>query len=126
MTKSDITTPISNYFSAFALSGKEKKNFSWKQGVELSYIWVIENLEIPQHHLMTTKELHKTKLGKQNYCIGLMDRNWVWEQNNWRVFVSKRGASFELKEGLTMSQVCEAWQDYFFKMTGKQSKLVWK
>lgn len=87
-------------------------------------IWISEYHMIQQHPINDCKVFHKNKLGKQTYCIQLTDRNWVWEHNNWRVYISVRGLSFEVKENLIIQQVCEAWQDYFFKITGQQSKLI--
>lgn len=108
MIKDDATTVIYNYF--------------WDHW-DLHQTWTLEYREIPQYPISNCKEFFKTKLGKQTYCIQLADRNWVWEHNNWRAYISSRGFSFEVKEDLTLLQVCEAWQDFFFKMTGKQSKL---
>jgi hypothetical protein len=62
---------------------------------------------------------HKKVLGKQKYCWISFVKNWVWETDTWRVYVSKRGSSFELLKGLTLDQAWEAWQDYYNRMTRK-------
>lgn len=109
MIKSDFTTDIYNYF--------------WDHN-DLHQIWTSEYRMIKQYPIRDCRIDHKNKLGKQTYCIQLTNRNWVWEHDNWRVYISTRGLSFEVKEDLTLQQVCAAWQDYFFKITGQQSKLL--
>ena len=59
---------------------------------------------------------HKKKLGKQKYCWVGFVRFWVWEGDNWRAYVSKRGVSFEVLATLNADEAWAAWQDYFNKV----------
>lgn len=64
---------------------------------------------------------HKRVLGRQNYTWNGEFRFWVWESENWRVYVSdKKGVCFEPRVGLSRLQAIEAWEDYRKKM-GLQS-----
>lgn len=102
MNKEDITTPISNYIFN---SGNR----------ELIDKYVFEHLSIiPQG--MSSLQHHKQKLGKQKYCWTGHVKNWVWESDCWRLYVSKEGASLEVLRNLTLEQAIAAWKDYYSKV----------
>lgn len=115
MNKTDITTPLLNYFSGFL--SKDKPDFETIiKPLMDQYQQDLLVLMKTRQATTSSKEYHLQKLGKQKYCTILSYRNWVWEGENWRVYCSKRGASFEVLEGLTMAQAWDAWQDYFEKI----------
>lgn len=64
----------------------------------------------------SSKDFHKNKLGKQNYCLNGTVRHWVWQTDMWRVYVSKRGMVLEVLELSNINEAWEAWQDYLQKM----------
>jgi hypothetical protein len=43
-------------------------------------------------------------------------RNWIWDCNNWRVYVSIRGFIFEIDESITLKQAVDAWYEYYERM----------
>lgn len=65
---------------------------------------------------LSSIEWHKKILGKQNYCWTGSVRNWVWETDTWRVYVSKEGAVLEVLLTLTPDEAWLAWQDYYNRM----------
>lgn len=122
MNKKEQTTPIMNYFSGVEVI--DKSNFILSKSFNLCSIQTLEYLKACRGNFKISKEQHLSILGKQNYCIFSPRRCWVWESQNWRAYVSKRGTSFELKLGLTLKEACEAWADYYFKMTGIASNVI--
>lgn len=57
-------------------------------------------------------EFAKWALGKQDYTWTSWKRNWVWERGLWRLFVNnEQGFSLEVKEGLTIEQAREVWDE---------------
>ncbi len=65
---------------------------------------------------LSSINFHKKKLGKQKYCWATSVRYWIWTSDTWRVYVSKRGAAFEVLDTLTPDEAWIAWQDYYNKM----------
>lgn len=102
MRKTDETTPIINII----FSSKDKSNQYIKDNMQIMFA----------RGKKSSVEYHKVKLGKQNYCWLGSVRHWIWEGNNWRVYVSKRGAAFEVLSNLTVDEAWGAWQDYFNKI----------
>lgn len=105
MNRQTVTTPIINYF--FEWSSEETKQLS----DELHVMHIL-----PRVYKLSDKEFMKSQLGRQTYCEQLSYKNWVWEQNNWRVYVSARGISFEVEKNLTKQQVKNAWNDFRYKI----------
>jgi len=103
MKKNDLTIPIYNILFQF-----QDYNFIHKFNIEYLSIRPSD---------VSSIEHHKNKLGKQKYCITLpFKRCWIWEGENWRVYVSKKGAQFEVLENSTLEQAKIAWQDYYEKV----------
>ena len=103
MKKSDITTPILNII---ALNPKMMEKYT------LEFLCLGSAFQ-------SSIERHKQVLGKQNYCLNLLNRTWIWEDATWRVYVSKRGVTFEVLADYTPNQAMNAWIDYYKKMGGK-------
>jgi len=58
----------------------------------------------------------KSLLGKQSYCANLSDRNWIWERDSYRIFVSKAGVSIELfndENDLTKTEFMDTMSNIF-------------
>ena len=112
MNKNIITAPILNILAGEKNYKKYSSVFK-KQTNEQSFIYRLKS--------SSSKELHKRKLGKQNYCLNIFGcRNWIWEGDNWRVYVSKEGFDFEVDQSLSIKDAMIAWQDYFEKMTNNE------
>lgn len=65
----------------------------------------------------STKEFVLSRLGKQSYVWTGHARNWVWERaagesRRWRLFVSRRGLSFEVDPDATEADALAAWEDF--------------
>lgn len=98
MKKSDETTPIQNILSQYPADPRNEQ-------------YVLEFITIRPTGT-SSLELNKSKLGKQKYCLNGSVRSWVWEGENWRAYVSKRGLSFEVLETLSIDDAWMAWQEY--------------
>jgi hypothetical protein len=62
--------------------------------------------------ILSPVEFAKWALGKQDYTWTGSYRNWVWERGLWRLFVNNhQGFSLEVKEGLTIEQAREVWNE---------------
>lgn len=110
MNKSDITTPLVNL-----LNNQKYSQFMFDQTLEFLKL---------RPRLKSSLEWHKEKFGMQNYCINFpFKRCWVWEGTNWRVYVSKRGTSFEVLETLTPEQAMDAWHEYYAKIKCEERDL---
>ena len=103
MNKDTFTTPIVNY---------------------MMNVWEHEDIDKHQAELMLVHSMHhkvkmkpvayfKKKLGRQNYTCTIFCRHWVWERNNWRMYVNnEQGISIEVDESLTGDQAKMAWYDF--------------
>ena len=103
MDKQDVSTPIINIMSN-------------NGGMHLSTEYLADQMLLVNKRSqakLSSKEFHKLKLGKQKYCWTGFIRHWVWEGNDWRVYVSNNGAAFEVKDGIDMVRAWAAWKDYF-------------
>lgn len=58
----------------------------------------------------------KQLLGRQKTTWNGWVRHWVWEDENWRVFASKRGVFFEVRVGLTRDESWRAFEDFMRKI----------
>lgn len=65
---------------------------------------------------LSSVQFNKKVLGKQKYCYNGSVRYWVWEFDNYRVYVSKEGVSFEVLNSLSLEEAWLAWQDYYNKI----------
>jgi len=104
MNKTDITEPIINILSQ-EISDEHSKQ----------YIKDILELMMLRGDLSSI-QFNKKKLGKQKYCWTGSVKNWVWEGEHWRDYVSSEGLAFEVLEGLNPDQAWGAWQDYLYKI----------
>jgi len=106
MSERWASTPIVNYV------------VSWSG--EQSYGFCDEMLAVgltPSKMGIRPVQLMKERLGKQDYCWTGEFRFWVWEQSNWRVFVSnQKGICFEVREDLDYAHVRAAWDDFRTKI----------
>jgi len=102
MNKEDNTTPIINRI----YESKKMSDQLVKDSMALMFA----------RGKLSSIKYHKKKLGKQHYCYTGMVRYWVWEGDNWRVYVSKKGSSLEVLSTLTAKEAWAAWQDYFNKV----------
>ena len=60
-----------------------------------------------------TVGFYKAVLGRQTYTWVGEYRCWVWETDDWRVYVGNiQGVSFEVREDLTKEQAMAAWDDF--------------
>jgi hypothetical protein len=106
MKKSDETSPIINFLF------QDSTGKLGKQYVEESI-----NLMKARHKInLSSIKWHQKVLGKQNYCWTGSSKNWIWETDVWRVYVSKEGAAFEVLASLALDEAWAAWQDYYNKM----------
>jgi hypothetical protein len=106
MKRSDTTQPIVNFLFQDK-SGKLGQQYL-KESMDLMKLRIEDGLSSIQRH--------KKILGKQKYCWTGFVKHWVWEENNWRAYVSKEGASFEVLESLTLKEAWSEWQDYYKRM----------
>lgn len=99
MNKSDETTPIQNILDQ---DRSDPRNLQF----------LSEFLSLRPSGI-SSLELNKTKLGKQKYCLTIGHiRCWIWEGENWRAYVSKKGLSFEVLPELSLDEAWKAWQEY--------------
>jgi hypothetical protein len=99
MKRSDETTPLQNLLNQ---SPSDPRNQQYS----------LEFISLRPSDISSFK-LNKSKLGKQKYCIMAgFYRCWVWEGENWRAYVSKRGLSFEVLPHLSIDEAWAAWQEY--------------
>ena len=54
-------------------------------------------------------------LGKYNIIKNLRGI-YSWQRNNWCIYVSEKGFTFEVKETLNAKQAIEAWEDFLLVM----------
>lgn len=55
----------------------------------------------------------KKWFGKQDYCYTTYRRYWVWEGKNWRAFANNEyGIGLEVRVGLSVNEIREAFQDF--------------
>lgn len=99
MNKTDITTPIINLLH----------NIIYYDIMNVNYAKMQKARPIGVSFL----KWHKQKLGKQKYCWTGFVKHWVWEFDNWRVYVSKEGASFEVLADLSAEDALAAWDEYY-------------
>jgi hypothetical protein len=103
MKKSDISTPIINVL-------KTKTNYDIMNN---NYLKLMKARPIN----VSSLQWHKKKLGKHKYCWTSFIKRYVWEFENYRVYVSKEGVSFEVLESLSADQALDAWSDYYLRLT---------
>jgi hypothetical protein len=65
-------------------------------------------------------EYFNSKLGKYK-IIKSMRGLYSWQKNDWCVYVSEKGFTFEVKEGLTTEQAFSAWEDFLLTMGYKSN-----
>ncbi len=106
------------------------KSFAWEGTPIINYLFTLleDEFELfhkelmtmhaaPSAHNLKPMQFAKTRLGKQNYTWVGEYRFWVWETNDWRMFVSNRqGISVEVRIDLNKTQVQMAWNDLQFKL----------
>ncbi len=63
-------------------------------------------------------EYFNKKLGRYN-IIKLMRGLYSWQQNDWCVYVSEKGFTFEVKENLNSQQALNSWKDFLLTMEYK-------
>lgn len=58
-------------------------------------------------------QLHKDKLGRQTSTFNSSEfRNWVWEQPQWTVCVSRRGVEFDVPYTMKPREAWQLWRSY--------------
>lgn len=107
MKKDDETEAFLNY-----LYGNKDKPFSITKPYSDQYIRDMMTTMMARKD-MSSVQYHKHKLGKQSFCKNIFSRHWVWEGDNWRVYVSKEGVSFEVLATLSFDEAWAAYQDYY-------------
>ena len=61
----------------------------------------------------TVVEWHKSKLGRQDYCWTGFRRHWVWEDEDFRIYVNNvAGIGFEVPVGYSSEEALRAWDKY--------------
>lgn len=103
MKKSDITTPIINILNH-------------KADLDVMYQNHLKLMKARQPNV-TSLQWHKEKLGKHKYCWTGFTKHYVWEFDNYRIYVSKEGASFEVLESLNAKEALDSWNDYYLRLT---------
>lgn len=99
MKRSDETTPLENILNQDPFDPRNQQ-------------YLLDFVSIRPYG-MTSIQLNKNKLGKQKYyLVAGFVRCWVWEGENWRIYVSKRGTSFEVLQHLSIDEAWIAWQEY--------------
>ena len=82
-----------------------------------SYRWVAKWIEIyvklaASKGTLSSIKFHKWKLGKQDFCWTGSARNWIWERDGYRLFISKKGVSMEVFEDITEQEIFDCLEDY--------------
>lgn len=68
-------------------------------------------------------KFHKSRLGKQDYCWNGEYRYWIWEGDDWRIYVSDiKGFCFEVAEGLNLSRALAVWNRYIWTVAAGSRK----
>lgn len=68
-----------------------------------------------------TVKWHKSRLGRQTYCMVTYRRYWVWEYSTWRIYVNNEaGISFEVLPDLSLEDTLQAWSEYLGMMSDDQ------
>lgn len=112
------------------------KRTSWKSTpiINCVFEWTSEEMRVFQAEMMavqrapreialnaykrdekikSTVDFFKFCLGQQAYTWIGEYRFWVWERDDWRVYVSNtKGICIEVREGLSKLQVRVAWDDF--------------
>ncbi len=104
------TTSFINYLFELAQNcGEEEYKVLQKQLMEFH----MARRKYPQDgKILSCVAFAKLMLGKQDYTWTGSHRNWVWERNDWRLFVNNtQGFSFEVREGLSLEKAMTAWND---------------
>lgn len=95
---------------------------------EYSYRLQTILVHAPHHFDMKPVEFHKNRLGKQKLCYFNGEfRFWVWEGENWRVFVNNhKGICFDVREGISPEDAYVALLDYSSRMNIRSVPLPWE
>lgn len=91
MNKNTLTTPIENY--AWNEPRSPDTEFFREEMMDIMRLSHIHNVRPVQYF--------KSVLGKQSYVFLGSERMWVWERDNWRVYVgNNKGICLEVPLGL--------------------------
>jgi hypothetical protein len=100
------STPLDNYFVKW--TNKQSASFTGE---------MFDVLRAPAKSGLKPVSFMKKLLGKQDYCWNGEFRFWVWQQGDWRVYVSNtKGICFEVREFLSYGEVIYAWNDFRMKI----------
>lgn len=99
------STPVFNFVN-YAIDETERLEFF---NLISKNLFAIHNALGSQSHLAFMKE----KLGRQKFT---WMRHHVWEGENWRVYVSKEGIAFEVRETLSLQEMFVAYDDFLTKI----------
>jgi len=102
------STPVINFVNG--MEGNERNTF----------LDTLLKNSMAMHHAPGPKNcvtFMKEKLGRQKLTWMGSCKQWVWEDENWRVFVNDdQGIAFEVRETLDHEQVLIAYDDFLTKI----------
>jgi len=112
VTRDMQTTPAINIVNT-ALRGEHDRQ---AQKLQVRLTWFHSDVsDACEEAGVNLVKYHKSHLGKQDYCVNLEFRMWVWDREGYRLYVSnQKGICFEVPPTASVEDVSTALGDYLW------------
>lgn len=114
MKRNEISIDILNYYN---LIETREEFLDFMLTITNSHVFLKEfekKLNKKKQRIPRNVVAFQELFGKQDYCINLSYKNWVWEyDDNLRIYISIRGFCPELREGLSLEKAKEVWLSFY-------------